>query len=51
VLGRAADTQTLVKSGLAAGDTIVAQKSEELKDGTKVKPAPSASPVPSPTGS
>jgi RND family efflux transporter MFP subunit len=49
VLGRAGDTQTLVKSGLAAGDVIVAQKSTEIVDGTKVKPMASSSPAPSPS--
>lgn len=48
--GKASDTQTMVRSGLAAGDVIIAQKSEEIKDGTKVKALPSPSPVPSPTG-
>jgi RND family efflux transporter MFP subunit len=49
-LGRVSDTQTMVKSGLSAGDVIVAQKSEALKEGTKVKALPSPSPAPSPTG-
>jgi HlyD family secretion protein len=49
VKGRTGDTQTMIKSGLSAGETIVAQKSEELKDGSKVRPAPSASPMPSGT--
>jgi hypothetical protein len=36
---------------LAAGDVVVAQKSEGVvKDGTKVKALASPSPVPSPTG-
>jgi|SRR5579862_7503413 len=51
VTGKASDTETLVKSGLAAGDVIVAQKSDEIKDGKKVKSLPSPSPVPSPTSS
>jgi hypothetical protein len=38
-----------VTSGLAAGDTIVAQKALELSDGAKVKAMPSASPSPSAT--
>ncbi|HKE36085.1 MAG TPA: efflux RND transporter periplasmic adaptor subunit [Candidatus Baltobacteraceae bacterium] len=50
VAGKVGDTTTLVKSGLAAGDTIVAQHTEELKEGAKVKPAPSASPLPSASG-
>src|SRR5262249_13748637 len=50
MLGKASDTQTMIKSGLSPGTTIIAQKSEDIKDGAKVKPLPSASPVPSPTG-
>lgn len=50
VTGKVGDTTTLVKSGLAAGDVIVAQHTLELKEGAKVKPAPSTSPLPSPTG-
>lgn len=50
VVGTAGDTTTLVKSGLAAGDVIVAQHAEALKEGAKVKPAPSASALPSPSG-
>lgn len=50
VTGKVGDTTTLVKSGLAAGDVIVAQHTMELKEGAKVKPAPSASALPSPTG-
>jgi HlyD family secretion protein len=46
VTGKAGDTQTLVKSGLAAGDTIVAQKPLGITDGAKVKAMPSASPSP-----
>ncbi len=49
VTGKAGDTQTLVKSGLAAGDTIVAQKPLGVTDGAKVKAMPSASPSPSAT--
>ena len=49
VTGKAGDTQTLVKSGLAAGDTIVAQKPLGITDGAKVKAMPSASPSPSAT--
>jgi RND family efflux transporter MFP subunit len=49
VTGKASDTQTLVTSGLAAGDTIVAQKSLGVIDGSKVKAMPSASPSPSAT--
>jgi RND family efflux transporter MFP subunit len=51
VTGKASDTQTMIESGLAAGDVVVAQKSEGVvKDGTKVKALASPSPVPSPTG-
>ncbi|MEO9170612.1 MAG: efflux RND transporter periplasmic adaptor subunit [Candidatus Baltobacteraceae bacterium] len=46
--GRVGDTTTLVKSGLTAGETIVAQSVPELKDGAKVTPLPSASPSASP---
>jgi HlyD family secretion protein len=49
VTGKAGDTQTLVTSGLAAGDTIVAQKPVGITDGAKVKAMPSASPLPSPS--
>ncbi len=42
--GVTGDTQTLVKSGLAAGDVIVAGNATRLVDGARVKPAPSASP-------
>jgi RND family efflux transporter MFP subunit len=51
VTGKAGDTQTLVTSGLAAGDTIVAQKTPELVDGAKVKPMPMSSPSGSPSPS
>jgi RND family efflux transporter MFP subunit len=47
VTGKAGDTQTLVTSGLAAGDTIVAQHTLGIADGAKVKAMPSASPEPS----
>ena len=47
--GRASDTQTMVLSGLNAGDTIVSQKLEDFVDGQKVKPAPSSSPSPLPS--
>jgi RND family efflux transporter MFP subunit len=49
VTGRAGDAQTLVTSGLAAGDTIVAEKALGIVEGSKVTPAPSASPSPSGT--
>jgi len=50
--GRTSDTQTMIRAGLGAGDVIIAQKTEgmDVKDGSKVKAAPSPSPVPSPTG-
>lgn len=44
VVGRATETQTWVKSGLAPGDTIVAAKAPGLKPGTRVTPMPSPSP-------
>ncbi|HTX59971.1 MAG TPA: efflux RND transporter periplasmic adaptor subunit [Verrucomicrobiae bacterium] len=50
VTAKVGDTQTMVKSGLVPGETIVAEKSEELADGAKVKPMPSSSPSPSPAG-
>jgi RND family efflux transporter MFP subunit len=49
VTGKVGDTTTLVKSGLAAGDVVVAQHTTDLKEGAKVKPAPSISPNPSPS--
>jgi HlyD family secretion protein len=49
VTGRASDTQTLIRSGLASGDVIVAEKNDAIKDGSTVKPLPSASPAASPT--
>lgn len=48
VTGKAADAQTLVRSGLAEGDTIVTQPPPDFKDGTAVT---AASPSPSPTAS
>jgi membrane fusion protein (multidrug efflux system) len=51
VTGKAGESQTLVTSGLAAGDVIVSQKSPELTDGAKVKAMPSASPSTSPSSS
>jgi HlyD family secretion protein len=48
VVGKAADAQTLVRSGLAAGDTIVTAPPADLKDGATVT---AASPSPSPTSS
>ncbi len=43
-VGRVADTQTWVTSGLAPGDTIVTTKVPGLADGRLVKPLPSPSP-------
>jgi HlyD family secretion protein len=43
-VGRVGDTRTLVKSGLVAGDRIVAQKPVGVTDGTPVKASPSPSP-------
>lgn len=45
VVGRATETQTWVKSGLAPGDTIVAGKVPGLKPGTRVTPMPSPLPT------
>lgn len=47
VVGKAAETQTWVKSGLAPGETIVAAKAPGLTDGTRVTPMPSPSALPS----
>lgn len=44
VVGRTGDTQSLVKSGLTPGATIIAEKPVGVKDGTPVKPSPSPSP-------
>lgn len=44
-IGKAGDTQTWVRSGLAPGETIVATKVPGLTDGRRVKPQPSASPA------
>ncbi|MEO6835322.1 MAG: efflux RND transporter periplasmic adaptor subunit [Candidatus Tumulicola sp.] len=48
-VGKVADTQTWVTSGLAPGDVIVAAKVLGLTDGKRVKPLPSPSPSPSST--
>ncbi len=45
-LGRAGDSTTLVTSGLAPGDIIVAARVPDLTDGTRVTPLPSPSPSP-----
>lgn len=47
VPGLANDTRTIVKSGLAPGDVIVAEKNDAVTDGLAVKPAPSPSAGPS----
>jgi RND family efflux transporter MFP subunit len=51
-LGDANDVQTVIASGLAAGDVVVADKSAAIVDGAAVKPAPkpSASAAPASTG-
>ena len=46
VTGRANDTRTVVKSGLAPGETVVSAKVPGLQDGQKVTIAPSSSPAP-----
>lgn len=43
-LGKAGDSSTLVSSGLAPGDVIVAANTPGLLDGAKVTPMPSSSP-------
>jgi RND family efflux transporter MFP subunit len=48
-LGAKNDTDTVVTSGLNAGDTIVVEKNSDLAAGTAVKPAPTPSPGSSPT--
>ena len=45
--GKANDTQTIVKSGIVAGDTIVSQKTPGLTDKQAVTIAASPSPLPS----
>jgi RND family efflux transporter MFP subunit len=47
VPGRAGDTATLVSSGLAPGDVIVAAATPGISDGAKVTPLPSPSASPS----
>jgi RND family efflux transporter MFP subunit len=42
--GASSDTQTIVTSGLAPGDTIVADKKADVDENTRVDPMPSASP-------
>jgi HlyD family secretion protein len=43
--GKSNDSQTIVLSGIGPGDAVVAQKNTALKDGARVTPAPSASPL------
>jgi len=45
-VGQANDSQTIVKSGVSPGATIVAQKQPGLQEGVHVTAAPSASPMP-----
>jgi HlyD family secretion protein len=45
-LGRAGDSTTMIRSGLAPGDVIVAAKTPGLLDGGRVTPLPSSSPLP-----
>jgi len=47
--GRANDTQTVVTSGLAPGEAVVAQKTPGLQDKEAVTSAPTASPAPAST--
>jgi hypothetical protein len=46
--GLSNDSQTVVKSGLTRGDTIVTEKIATLTDGARVTPAPSSSPSAAP---
>lgn len=43
--GKSNDSQTIVRSGIAPGDVVVAQKLPALKDGVRVTAAPSPSPA------
>jgi HlyD family secretion protein len=45
--GAANDTQTIVRSGLAAGEVVVAEHNAAIVEGVAVKAAPSPSPGPS----
>ena len=48
-IAKTGDTRSLVASGLSAGDVVVDQSAAglpDLKDGARVTPSPSASPVP-----
>jgi len=44
-LGTSNDTVTIVKRGLSAGDVVVAERNDALKDGTAVRPQASPSPA------
>lgn len=46
VLGRAGDSTTIVRSGLQAGELVVASNNSAVADGTAVTPLPSSSPSP-----
>jgi HlyD family secretion protein len=49
-LGAVNDTQTVVRSGLRAGDTVVVDRNPAIVDGVAIKPQASPSPAPSPSG-
>ena len=46
--GASNDAQTVITSGLAPGDVVIAGRAEGITPGTYVKPMPSASPAPAP---
>ncbi|MGR4065331.1 MAG: efflux RND transporter periplasmic adaptor subunit [Vulcanimicrobiaceae bacterium] len=49
-IGKQSDTQTIVLSGLKPGDVVADDKTVVLTDGMAARPAPSASPSPTPSG-
>ena len=48
-LGAQNDADTVVKSGVSDGDTVVAEKNADLKANAAVRPAPTPTPGSSPT--
>lgn len=47
-IGQRSDTQSIIKSGINAGDKFIAEKNPDVTDGIAVQPAPSASPSAAP---